>query len=102
MKIPLSFDVEEFDWDANNIEKNRERHQVEPGECEEVFFNQPLLVAQDQVHSIGEERYHALGHSNTGRKLLIVFTVRGKNLRVISARDMSRKERTAYETYGNK
>lgn len=86
-----------FEWDAGNRDKNRERHQVSAGECEELFFLRPLLVAPDLPHSGGESRYAALGRTVEGRRLTIVFTIRGTRIRVISARPMSRKERRLYE-----
>jgi uncharacterized DUF497 family protein len=61
-----------------------------------VFFNKPLLVVDDPKHSQGEKRYYVLGRTDLGRLLFIAFTVRGKIIRVLSARDMSRKERNAY------
>ncbi len=86
-----------FEWDGNNGDKNREKHGVEPGECEEAFFNRPFIVADDAKHSAKEARFFALGISDSGRSLFIVFTIRGDKVRVISARDMSRKERIVYE-----
>jgi uncharacterized DUF497 family protein len=86
-----------FQWDAGNAEKNWERHRVSRTECEGVFFVQPLLVAIDEKHSGKEPRYFALGGSGSGRRLFIVFTVRDDLIRVISARDMSRRERKIYE-----
>ena len=86
-----------FQWDAGNADKNRERHGVMQGECEQVFFNRPVLIAPDMKHS-GEERwYAALGQTSQGRMLTIVFTMRGRLIRIISARDMSRRERSLYE-----
>jgi hypothetical protein len=70
---------------------------VSRGECEQVFFNSPLLLAEDKVHSQSEVRYWGLGQTNAGRALFVVFTSRGDLVRVISARDMSRRERKAYE-----
>lgn len=87
---------EGFEWDAGNREKNWDKHGVSTGECEEVFFNQPLVVAADEGHSQHEERFFALGHADEGRMLFLVFTIRGSLVRVISARDMSRKERKVY------
>jgi uncharacterized DUF497 family protein len=87
-----------FDWDEGNLFKNREKHGVSASECEQVFFNRPLVAMPDSTHSAGESRFHALGQSDAGRHLFIVFTVRNDLIRVISARDMSRKERQAYET----
>lgn len=86
-----------FDWDENNREKNWERHQVSAGECEEVFFNLPLLLEDDPSHSQKEPRYYVLGHTIAGRRLFIAFTIREYKIRVISARDMSKKERSIYE-----
>ena len=90
-------DVTGFQWDQGNARKNRELHQVSQAECEEVFFNRPLLVAPDETHSQGEPRYAGLGQTNGGRRLTIIFTKRSTLIRVISARDMSRRERTVYE-----
>jgi uncharacterized DUF497 family protein len=91
-----------FDWDEANREKNWLRHNVTWWECEEVFFNQPLYVFPDKVHSTSEERYYALGKTNTSRLLLIVFTRRGNKIRVISARDMHKKERKVYHEKAKK
>jgi len=88
--------IEGFDWDQGNIEKNWERHKVSFIDCEEVFFNRPLVVAEDTRHSKSEGRYYALGKTNDGRHLFIVFTIRNNKIRVISARDMNRKERKVY------
>lgn len=86
-----------FQWDDGNSDKNWVAHQVSRAECEEFFFNRPLVVHPDPRHSSCEVRYYALGHSDSGRTLFIVFTVRGDLVRVISARDMSRRERSVYE-----
>jgi hypothetical protein len=86
-----------FDWDEGNLEKNWERHRVAFWEAEEVFFNEPLVVSLDREHSVGEARYWALGQSDSGRRLFISFTVRESLIRVISARDMTRREHQAYE-----
>ena len=86
-----------FEWDAGNAGKNWERHGVTQGESEEIFFNRPVLVAPDPTHSQVEPRYAALGQTSDGRLLTVVFTIRGTLIRVISARDMSRRERRRYE-----
>jgi uncharacterized DUF497 family protein len=85
-----------FDWDKENLGKNWEKHQVGFWECEEVFFNQPLLLADDPSHSKIEQRFYVLGKTDGERPLFLVFTVRRRLIRVISARDMSRKERSEY------
>ncbi len=87
---------EGFQWDKGNLLKNWEKHEVSAPECEQIFFNQPLVVAEDNKHSAKEARYFALGQTDAGRLLFIVFTVRGSLIRVISARNMSSKERKVY------
>jgi uncharacterized DUF497 family protein len=86
-----------FAWDEGNRTKNWERHQVSTAECEEVFFHLPLLLHEDIKHSQQEPRYYVLGKTDVGRRLFVVFTVRGTKIRVISARPMSRKERQLYD-----
>ncbi|GFP18768.1 uncharacterized protein HKBW3S03_00273 [Candidatus Hakubella thermalkaliphila] len=86
-----------FQWNEGNAEKNWIKHKVSRAECEEVFFNEPLLVASDVMHSDAEPRFYALGQTDQGRLLFAVFTIREKLIRVISARDMSRRERKEYE-----
>jgi uncharacterized DUF497 family protein len=91
-----------FDWDDANSNKNWERHQVAPGEAEDVFFHEPFVVRSDLRHSKHEKRYYALGQTSAGRRLFVVFTVRRKLIRVISARDMNRNETETYERYEEK
>lgn len=86
-----------FDWDEGNSEKNWVAHGVACGEAEEVFFNVPLVLAPDTEHSEVEDRYYGLGVTNGGRSLFVVFTIRGSLVRIVSARDMSRRERRMYE-----
>jgi len=86
-----------FDWDKANRDKNWEKHQVDFRESEEIFLNKPIKTLYDVKHSQKEDRLIALGVTNKNRKLYVVFTIRGKKIRVISARDMSRKERKFYE-----
>ena len=87
-----------FEWDAGNERKN-DKHGVSMAEAEQVFFNAPLLLLDDVAHSQSEVRLHALGQTDDGRPLHITFTLRrsGELIRVISARDMHRKERSVYE-----
>ncbi|MGC1376062.1 MAG: BrnT family toxin [Anaerolineales bacterium] len=94
--------INSFDWDDGNREKNWLKHRVTTRECEETFFNLPLLLQPaDAAHSQVEPRYYVLGHSDAGRSLFIAFTVRTDKIRVISARDMSRKERSIYYATAN-
>lgn len=87
-----------FEWDTGNERKN-DKHEVSMAEAEQVFFNAPLLLLDDVAHSQSEPRLHALGMTDEGRRLHITFTLRrsGELIRVISARDMHRKERNVYE-----
>ncbi len=88
-----------FQWDIGNARKSADKHGVQQAEAEQVFFNEPLLVVEDVSHSRSEPRLHALGVTDAGRRLHVTFTLREKDtrIRVISARDMSRKERGRYE-----
>jgi len=87
-----------FEWDEGNARKNV-KHSVSMAEAEQVFFNTPLLVLEDIKHSSLELRFHALGKTDKVRLLHITFTLRHaeEKIRVISARDMHRKERAIYE-----
>lgn len=88
-----------FDWDAGNARKSEDKHGVSMAEAEQVFFNTPLLILEDTAHSMREIRIHALGKTDEGRALHVTFTLRkaGTAIRVISARDMHRKERSIYD-----
>jgi hypothetical protein len=86
-----------FEWDDGNVDKNWLLHRVAFWEAEEVFFNEPLLIQTDSKHSGDERRFIALGQTDAGRLLFISFTVRHFLIRVISARDTTRKETRAYE-----
>jgi len=85
-----------FDWDESNAQKNWERHRVTPEEAEEVFFNEPLVVRSDVRHSQREKRYYALGQTSFGRYLFVAFTIRRNLIRVISVREMNRREQEVY------
>jgi len=85
-----------FEWDQGNAPKIRARHRVTQGECEQLFFREPFLVAPDAEHSEAEERRAGWGRTVEGRALAVIFTLRGDQIRPISARDMNRKERQHY------
>lgn len=88
-----------FDWDTGNERKNADSHQISQAEAEQLFFHQPLLITVDTSHSWQEARYHALGQSAAGRLLHVAFNLRFEDtkIRIISARDMSRREGRSYE-----
>lgn len=86
-----------FEWDQGNITKNWDKHDVSAGECEQIFFNKPLIVKRDSEHSQFENRYYVLGRTNIDRLLFAVFTIRNDKVRIISARDMTESEIERYK-----
>ena len=88
-----------FEWDQGNKDKNAVKHSVSNNECEEVFFDPNKKILADVLHSDDEARYLLLGKTKTGRVLFVVFTLRGKKIRIISARDTKNKERRLYEDW---
>lgn len=89
--------VFEFEWDQGNKKKNWLSHRVSNEECEEVFFDPFKKIARDVFHSDHEERYILIGQTKKNRLLFVVFTVRKQKVRVISARDLNKRERLLYE-----
>lgn len=96
MKIDLS-KIEGFEWDEGNLFKNKARHNVDSLECEQIFFNKPLIIFADAKHSSKEKRFGALGKTSNNRLLAIFFTYRKNLIRVISARDQGKKDCSLYE-----
>lgn len=95
MKLPVPLS---FDWDDGNIDKNWDKHKIHFKDAEEVFFNKPLKIYIDKVHSTANEvRYISFGKTNESILLTIVFTIRNRQIRIISARKQHPKERKAYE-----
>lgn len=89
-----------FEWDKGNIDKNWAKHKIHYKEAEEVFFNKPIRIFIDTKHSTNfERRFLALGHTNSKKKLTIIFTVRKKFIRIILASRQHKKERSIYEKY---
>jgi len=88
-----------FEWDKENTDKIWRKHKVSPFECEQIFFNQPLVVAPDESHSHAELRFYVLGRTDAARPLFLVFTTRKHLVRVVSARAMSRAEREVYKNH---
>ncbi|MBI4009293.1 BrnT family toxin [Candidatus Roizmanbacteria bacterium] len=86
-----------FDWDKGNINKNFEKHEVSDKEAEEAFENSDLYIFEDKQHSQVEKRYGVFGITDKRRLLSVAFTLRKDKVRIITARDMSRRERRAYE-----
>ena len=91
------FEVAEgFEWDESNL-GHIQKHNVSAEECEEVFNNEPIYFQEDVLRSQVEQRYEIIGQTNGGRNIFLVFTIRDGKVRILSARDQSRKERRDYE-----
>ena len=89
-----------FEWDEGNLLKNEIKHGLSWQSIEEVFFNNPLVLLEDEKHSSDTEcRCAALGRMDDGTWVTAVFTKRKQKIRVISARPMSKKERKFYESF---
>ena len=74
-------DLTGFDWDDGNRLKNEQKHEVSVGECEQLFFNKPLVILEAHAHTTGEDRYAAFGRTDEDRVLTVIFTIRGPLLR---------------------
>lgn len=85
-----------FEWDAGNTDKSWHKHGVTPVEAEQALLNRPVVVSEDERHSRQEARYRALGRTDRGRNLFVVFTIRESRVRVISARSMNKGEQRRY------
>ena len=88
---------EGFEWDKGNSGKNWHLHRVTDAEAEEVFSNGPIVIIRESSHSTIEGRYAARGITNSGRRLTVIFTIRNRLVRIISARNMTRREERVYE-----
>jgi uncharacterized DUF497 family protein len=77
-----------FEWDNWNITKNWDKHNVSTWECEQIFFNKPLIVKRDKEHSELENRYYVLGRTNMNRLLFAVFTIRNEKIRITCRRTL--------------
>lgn len=86
-----------FEWDEANLDKSYKKHGISPKEAEEIFVSEELFVLPDKKHSLSESRHIALGKSQDGKNLFVVFTLRDKKIRIISARKMHKKEVLKYE-----
>ncbi|KKP47502.1 MAG: hypothetical protein UR39_C0004G0028 [Candidatus Woesebacteria bacterium GW2011_GWA1_33_30] len=87
IKEPIS-----FQWDRGNIGKNEKSHEVTEKEAEETFFDKKKVIYKDKFHSEKEDRFILIGKTREKRLLYLVFTKRGTKMRIISARDINRKE----------
>ncbi|MFH1970952.1 MAG: BrnT family toxin [Patescibacteria group bacterium] len=86
-----------FEWNGGNLDKSYEKHGISAKETEEVFVSEELFVLPDKKHSQTEKRHIALGKTQEGKRLFVIFTLRGKKVRIVSARKMHKKEVEKYE-----
>ena len=86
-----------FEWDENKAAKNLSKHQVSFDEAKTVFDDPLYIDFYDPDHSEEEDRYLIVGQSTHGRLLIVSYTERGNSVRLISAREVTRKERRVYE-----
>ena len=86
-----------FSWDSEKAARNLAKHGVSFREAETVFEDPLGRMVADPRHSAGEDRYVLLGLSYRRRLLTVMFTERGKQVRIISARRATRRERREYE-----
>lgn len=94
----VNYETLQFDWDSGNSDKNKRKHNVEDWECEEAFFDYRKVTLKDKLHSGKEERFILLGETRQTRLLYLVFTIRNEKIRIVSARDVTkRKEIDLYE-----
>lgn len=100
MKVDFSV-LEGFEWDKGNLEHIK-KHNVDYRECEETFLSKPLIVNEDEAHTQTEGRFRVYGQTNKGRLMFMIFTIRSNKLRVISARDQSKKERKEFQKSGGR
>ena len=91
--------VIEFDWDKGNLEHIK-KHNVKEKECEEVFFNKPIIINEDETHSRTEDRFRVYGLTDKERLLFIIFTIRNNKIRVISVRNQNKRERKEFQEVG--
>jgi hypothetical protein len=87
----------EFEWDSSKASSNEEKHGVSFEEAAEVFSDNLSSTVRDPDHSIEEDRFVIFGKTSSNRYLVVAFTDRDDRIRVISARQMTRRERKAYE-----
>jgi len=90
-----------FEWDEEKAEANVKKHRVSFDEATTVFIDPFSITIPDPAHSVDEQRYIDLGSSDKGRVLVVVYTERGSNVRIISCRKATSSERKLYEEGGD-
>ena len=86
-----------FEWDPEKEEENNNKHNVSFPEASTIFYDNNSITIEDEFHSFHEQRYITIGYTNHGRLLTVCATDRGDRIRIISAREATKQERTTYE-----
>jgi uncharacterized DUF497 family protein len=87
----------QFEWDPNKAVENLQKHRVAFEEAATVFGDYLSVTVPDPDHSTEEVRLITLGSSSQNRLLMIAHTERGDCIRIISARELTPRERRQYE-----
>ena len=87
----------EFEWDSRKATKNLQKHKISFTEAATVFDDPLSITVADPDHSNMEDRFLIVGQSHHPRMLIVSFTERGNRIRIISARELTRAEKRAYE-----
>ncbi len=85
-----------FEWDEQKAEENLRRHGVSFEESSTIFKDPLSLTIDDPLHSIEEDRFVTIGLTRLGRTMVVVHTERADNIRIISSRLATSRERRAY------
>ena len=86
-----------FEWDRDKARSNLKKHGVDFEEASSVFADPTAAIFADDAHSEDELREILVGYSARGRLLIVSFTERGQALRIISARQVTQRERSDHE-----
>lgn len=86
----------EFEWDSEKARKNEKKHDVSFDEAKSCFYDPRQIAFYDSHHSHDEDREILVGHSNQGRLLVVICTIRTDKIRIISARKASKQEVNDY------
>ncbi len=87
----------QFAWDEDKAQTNIQDHRVTFEEAATVFLDPLASTIPDPDHALGEARYLTIGLSSRGRLLVVSYTERQAQIRLISARRATRRERRSYE-----
>jgi hypothetical protein len=90
----------QFEWDPNKAEINQRKHRVTFAEATSVFADPLSTTFYDPDHSLDEDRHIIIGQSSAGRLLVVAHAERDDRIRIISAREATRRERAFYEEQG--